>query len=388
MVLARARRLEADRRKVTRAMPPRARLIAFFLPQFHPIAENDEWWEPGFTEWTNVTRARKLFRGHEQPRVPADLGYYDLRVPETRERQARMAVRSGIEAFCYWHYWFAGRRVLERPFNEVLSSGEPRLPFCLGWANDSWTGIWHGSPDRILIEQSYPGPDDERRHFEAVLPAFSDPRYLTVDGKPLFLVYKPYRLPEPERFTEHWQNLAIRAGLKGVYFVAHVNDMRWPVKQKGFDALVPHNPGITTHHVFNRPILALDRYAKRMTGSTATELFWRMRGGPRTMDYREYVRLALPTLPFDVDAYPCVVPNWDNTARCGRAGYVLTNSTPALFRHHLQHAIDQVRHRPLEKRIIFIKSWNEWGEGNYMEPDVQYGQAYLEVSREEVGGVD
>lgn len=371
--------------KATARMPTRARLLAFYLPQFHPIPENDEFWGAGFTEWTNVTKAERLFWRHDQPRVPAELGYYDLRVPETRAAQAALAISAGLEGFCYWHYWFAGRRILERPFNEVLASGQPRLPFCLGWANDSWTGIWHGSPDRVLIEQTYPGRDDEERHFAALLPAFSDPRYVRVAGKPLFLIYKPYRLPEPERFIEHWQTLASRAGLGGIYFIAHVNDMKWPARSKGFDALVPHNPGITTHHVFNRRILALDGRLKRLTGLTSMELYWRMRGRPKTMDYREYARLALPALPYDFDGYPCVLPNWDNTARCGHDGFVLTESTPELFRLHLQGALAQIRHRAIDKRIIFLKSWNEWGEGNYLEPDVKYGRAYLDVCREEVG---
>src|SRR5437879_9338189 len=149
-----------------------ARLIAFYLPQFHPIPENDAWWEPGFTEWTNVVRARPLFRGHRQPDLPTDLGFYDLRVAETRAAQAQLAAAHGIEAFCYWHYWFAGRRMLERPFDEVLRSGRPDFRFCLGWANQTWSGVWHGAPEQVLIEQTYPGEEDDRRHFAAVLPAF------------------------------------------------------------------------------------------------------------------------------------------------------------------------------------------------------------------------
>ena len=160
----------------------RVQVIAFYLPQFHPIPENDLWWEPGFTEWTNVTRARRMFPGHYQPRLPGELGFYDLRLPETREAQAKLAAQYGVSAFCYWHYWFGGgRRLLERPFDEVLQSGSPDFPFCLGWANQTWSGIWHGAPSRILIEQTYPdtpGEDDYRAHFEAVLPAFMDPRYL------------------------------------------------------------------------------------------------------------------------------------------------------------------------------------------------------------------
>src|SRR3954453_14122667 len=150
--------------------PRAARVIAFHLPQFHPIAENDEWWGRGFTEWTNVAKAQPLFRGHEQPRLPADLGFYDLRVPETRKHQAALARAAGIEGFCYWHYWFGnGRRILERPFAEVLEAGEPDFPFCLAWANQSWTGIWHGNPKSVLMHQEYPGREDEAAHFELCL---------------------------------------------------------------------------------------------------------------------------------------------------------------------------------------------------------------------------
>jgi lipopolysaccharide biosynthesis protein len=179
-------------------MPQHTRIIAFYLPQFHPIPENDAWWGTGFTEWTNTTKAKPLFPGHYQPHVPADLGFYDLRVPETREAQASMARSYGVEAFCYHHYWFAGKRLLERPLAEVLQSGRPAFPFCLCWANQTWSGVWHGAPDRILVEQTYPGEEDHRVHFSALLPAFTDKRYLLVDGKPLFVVYDPWEIPEPQ----------------------------------------------------------------------------------------------------------------------------------------------------------------------------------------------
>jgi lipopolysaccharide biosynthesis protein len=162
----------------------RARAIALYLPQFHPIPENDEWWGPGFTEWTNVTRARPLFRGHVQPHLPADLGFYDLRLAEVRDAQAELARAHGIEAFCYWHYWFGdGRRILERPFQEVLDSGAPAIKFCLGWANESWTGIWHNAQDRVLVEQRYPGKEDTDAHFTALVPAFRDQRYLALPNR-------------------------------------------------------------------------------------------------------------------------------------------------------------------------------------------------------------
>ena len=203
-----------------------ARLIAIYLPQYYPIPENDETWGKGFTEWTNVGKAKPLFKGHYQPRVPADLGYYDLRVPETREAQAQMAQSYGIEGFMYWHYWFGnGKRLLERPFNEVLESGKPDFPFCLGWANHSWTTkTWTATgqfqANKMIAEQLYPGDEDFVNHFYYCLKAFKDHRYINVDGKPFFLIYAPQNIPNVEHFISLWNNLAQQNGLPGIHFVA------------------------------------------------------------------------------------------------------------------------------------------------------------------------
>lgn len=367
-----------------RHLKKKARLIAFYLPQFHPIPENDEWWGKGFTEWTNVTSATPLFKGHYQPFIPADLGYYDLRMPEVRMAQAEMAREHGIEGFCYWHYWFDGKRLLERPFNEMLKSGVPNFPFCIGWANDSWTGIWHGCPNRILMEQTYPGPRDEAAHFNALLPAFADDRYMKVDGQPIFLVYKPYRLPEPKRVIEHWKEMAVKAGLKGIYFVGNSNNMQWRYWEDGFDAMVPHNPGITTHYIFNLPPTLLDKVCIKMLNKTVKGVIRQLLPRLDIVSYEEYIKKALPKLREGYDEFPCVVPNWDNTPRSGINGYVLLDSTPELFRVHLRDAIAQVAQRPAQKCLIFLKSWNEWAEGNYLEPDCKFGKQYLQVCKEEV----
>jgi len=356
-----------------------ARLIAYYLPQYHPIPENDEWWGKGFTEWTNTTKAKPLFRGHYQPHVPADLGFYDLRLPEARAAQAEMAQVYGIEGFCYWHYWFAGRRILERPFNEVLKSGEPKFPFCLAWANESWTGIWHGAADKMLMEQTYPGKKDEEAHFYTLLEAFQDERYITIDGKPVFYVYKPHQVPEAKRFIEYWQELAIKSGLKGIYFIGEDHTMEWNPKRDGFDASVPHSPGLTFHKLLTskeKPMQLMkmikyyyfNRYIKR----------------PNVFYYEDYIKEAAHDLSKEFLQYPSVLPNWDNTPRSGARGFVLIDSTPELFRIHLKKAIEKVIDRPLDKRVIFVKSWNEWAEGNHLEPDLKFGRAYLEVCRDEV----
>lgn len=356
----------------------RARLIAFYLPQFHPIPENDEWWGEGFTEWTNVKKARPMFPGHYQPHVPGDLGYYDLRDPDVRVKQARMALAHGIEGFCYWHYWFAGRRLLEHPFNEVLASGEPDFPFCLAWANHTWSGIWHGCPDRILIEQTYPGKEDYKKHFYTLLEAFRDERYILVEGKPLFLLYHPEEIPDGQAFTDYWRELARKEGLEGIYFMAIGHEL-WNPSYLGCDALMPEIGGLM--------FLKLRGLVGRLYDKHVVPRFNIRRTRPRIHEYARAVELfrydrERRKMPFTF--YPCVMPNWDNTPRSGNNGIVLENSDPELFRIHLRDAMKQVEDRDFDRSVVFVKSWNEWAEGNYLEPGEKYGTRYLEVIREEV----
>lgn len=351
------------------------RAIAFYLPQFHPVPENDEWWGKGFTEWTNTAKAKPLFKGHYQPHVPADLGFYDLRVPETRKAQADMARESGIEAFCYYHYWFAGRRLLERPFNEVLASGEPDFPFCLCWANETWTGIWHGLSNKILIEQTYPGEDDHRKHFEYLMHAFSDRRYVRVDEKPVFVIYNPDNLPE--HVTDFWRELAIRAGLPGLFLIAQHRSPNWDPKSRGFDARIDvrlpmRRRTMASWITWRQPLRKL-RY------------FWAdWRNLPTIHQYEHVSPFIIGDPVPGIESFPCVIPNWDNTPRSGTNGMVLTGSTPELFRRQLRKAIKNVSHLPTERRILFIKSWNEWAEGNHLEPDLRFGHQYLHVLRDEI----
>lgn len=352
-------------------MSSTARLIALYLPQFHPIPENDEWWGKGFTEWTNTAKAKPLFRNHYQPHVPADLGFYDLRVPESRAAQADLAREYGIEAFCYYHYWFAGRRIIERPFNEVLASGQPDFPFCLCWANQTWTGVWHGAPNRILIEQTYPGLDDHRAHFETLLPAFRDSRYVTVEGKPVFLIYQPLDLPDSLKVTDYWRELAHRAGLKGLHLVGAQRSKN--PAELGLDATMtvsmpPRRPWVSKRH----PIRWLrSKYNDKV-------------GRPTTYQYRDVIADLWPKGHEDLNDYPCLMPNWDNTPRSGKNGLVFEGSTPDLFRAHVRDIMARVRNRPREHNLVFVKSWNEWAEGNHLEPDLKFGHSYLEALRHEV----
>ncbi len=357
-------------------MTARARLIAFHLPQFHPTPENDAWWGKGFTEWTNVAKARPLFHGHYQPHVPADLGFYDLRLAETRHAQAELAKEYGVGGFCYYHYWFGdGRRILERPVNEILDSGEPDFPFCLCWANHSWNSIWQGTND-TLIEQRYPGWDDHAAHFDWLLRAFTDRRYITVEGKPVFLIYQPDGIPDVARVVDFWRERALKAGLPGLYLigVSHY-EQHWDPRRRGLDAstmqALPSRDGrIPWRHFGTKARLALQGNKHELT-------IW---------NYEEVLPMLLRTNKVEWPDYPLVLPNWDNTPRSGMRGLVLENSTPELFRGLLHEAVARVGDRLPDERIVFLKAWNEWAEGNYVEPDQKWGRAYLEVIQQELRG--
>jgi hypothetical protein len=354
----------------------KARAIAIYLPQFHPIPENDKWHGKGFTEWTNVTKAKPLFKTHYQPRLPSDLGFYDLRIPDVREAQAEMARIHGIEGFMYWHYWFGnGRRILEMPFNEVLNSGKPNFPFCLGWANDSWTGIWYGMEKLQLMKQEYPGIEDYKAHFYSLLPAFQDSRYMKVHGKPIFFIFQPTKLPNTEEFLNLWRELAAKEGLGDMFFISRYPKGIPLEVNKLFDA----NTFLDAcHHIPKKFALS----SRSIVGSMALALrslkrkFFKL---PNVFSYEEYVQFMC-NRTLEENELPLVIPNFDTSARCGQAATVLHNSNPELFRVHVQDAIEKTNSiSDHEHRIIFLQAWNEWAEGNHLEPDQKYGLAYLEA---------
>lgn len=351
--------------------PKRGKIIAFYLPQFHPIKENNEWYGEGFTEWTNVGKAKPLFRGHYQPQVPADLGYYDLRVPETREAQAEMAKKYGVEGFCYWHYWFGkGKRLLERPFLEVLKSGKPDFPFCLAWANHSWYGIYCGIKSKNpVIEQTYHGKNDYEQHFYDVLPAFQDKRYITVNDKPLFLIYAPFEIPEAKEFIDFWQELARKNNLKGIHFVAHTHHSEDISKllSLGYDA-------VNIIRLFEYQKNGLPLYKKiynKINREIFQHGFW--------CEYKDAMKYFIGEEEKSAQVYPTIIPNWDHSPRTGKYGSILKNSSPELFEKHLENALETIEHKNIENRILILKSWNEWAEGNYIEPDLKHGKRYLET---------
>lgn len=353
------------------------KVIAYYLPQFHPIKENDQWWGEGFTEWTNVGRAEKLFRGHLQPRVPAHLGYYDLRLPEVRARQAELAKFAGIDGFAYWHYWFAGKRLLERPFEEVVATKEPAFPFCLAWANETWTGAWNNDHKRILIEQTYPGTADFERHFFESLSAFKDERYLKHQGRLLFVIYKPLKLPDSKGFISLWNRLAKENGLEGFFFVGVSNDPlseTHRILERGFDAV----------NAF-RMIEAQNRLSR--SRRLATGISRKYFGGRLGLSVFQYEEITKNWTAVDDEleqVIPSILPNWDNTPRSGRRGTILVNSSPEGFETHLSQLLDIVAKK--NNSLVFLKSWNEWAEGNFVEPDLRFGMQYLEVLRKKLLG--
>lgn len=337
------------------------RLVAFYLPQFHPIEINDRHHGPGFTEWTDVAAARPLFRGHRQPVRPGELGYYDLRDVSTRRAQADLAREHGIDAFCYWHYWSMGERVMNLPFDEVLASGEPDFPFCLGWANHSWIDVRR--PDRVLFEQRYGGTEDARRHFEVIEPALHDRRYVRIDGNPLLYLFRPLEIPDLTEFAETWRELARASGLPGLHLVGQERKSL-PDERHRLNASLDAMVTIPLAPPRRRPL-------RWRVGD-------RVRRGPSRYSYQHLAEGGVPLVSWARDSHPCVLTNWDNTPRWGRAGQVLVDPDPAWLGTMVRNAIETVATRPGDQ-LVFIKSWNEWAEGNHLEPDARDGRARLEA---------
>jgi lipopolysaccharide biosynthesis protein len=353
------------------------RAIAFYLPQFHPIPENDEWWGKGFTEWINVVRSKPQFPGHCQPDLPADLGFYDLRVPETRAAQAELAAAHGIHGFCYYHYWFNGRRILERPVDEVWKSGQPDFPFCLCWANENWTRRWDGLDAHLLLEQRYSTSDD-LAHIRSLLPLFLDSRYIPVADRPLFLVYRASQLPQPQKTTDLWRREAERVGLKGLFLVRveSFRDERGDPRDMGFDSALEFQP--RWFELTNSRILRRKWWHRRKLGTSEPAFFDNC-----VCDYRDVVTKALAQPVAEYPRIPSVCPGWDNSPRRKRGAHILINSTPQIYEHWLREVANRIQINSVlaPESLVFINAWNEWGEGTHLEPCQTWGRGYLEATR-------
>ena len=362
---------------------PCARVLALYLPQYHPTEVNDHYWGKGFTEWTNVASAKPLYPGHSQPRIPADLGFYDLRLPQVREEQARMAREAGIEGFMYWHYWFGnGKTVLELPFKEVLHSGQPDFPFCLAWANHPWsTRTWRKGTaikEGATIFDMHYSEDDFERHFHHCLPAFKDKRYVTVDGKPVFAVFSVWDFAMRRQFIDKWQSLATKNGLKGFYFIAMPNGRRDLPDEvylsDGFDAV--NRFDLWRAEAKLRGSLLIKR------GLTLASKLFNIPTG--LYDYRRATRIMITDDDRLTDHIPTILCGYDRTPRDGAKAVVLYNYTPETFAGHVRDVLDRIADKPREHRIALLRSWNEWGEGNYIEPDRKYGHQFLDALRGEL----
>ncbi|QUG87016.1 glycoside hydrolase family 99-like domain-containing protein [Bacillus nitratireducens] len=341
------------------------KVIAFYLPQFHRIPENDKWWGKGFTEWTNTRKASSRFTQHYQPREPYQSYYYDLSDSSARKWQAELAKQYGIYGFCYYHYWFKGKQLLETPFNEVLRTGEPDLPFCLSWANEPWTRRWDGLSGHVLMPQDYGDEQDWKLHFDYLLKAFKDERYIRIDNKPVFIIYQPGGIPQCEAMLQYWNQLAIANGLDGIYFVETLNGFPIP-NVKGFDASVEFEPHYTWIHGGCQDIWKVIKDYQEQD-------IW-------VIDYDKLYTSLLSRNPpkTNKQVIPGAFVDWDNTPRLGNNALIFQSASPEKFTNYLSQQI--LRARTLyNSDFVFINAWNEWGEGAYLEPDSRYGFQYLEA---------
>ena len=348
------------------------RLIAIHLPQYHPFEENNKWWGKGFTEWTNVAKARPRFRGHYQPHIPADTGFYDLRLPEARDLQVDLAREYGIYGFCYYHYWFNGKRLMREPLDGILTSGTPNFPFMYCWANENWTRAWDGGEKEILIKQDY-SKEDDIAHIQYLLDnVFSDPRYIRINGKPVFAIYRSTSFPDIAQTLQLWREKAKKRGVE-LYICRFesFNEAGPNYLEDGFDAAIefpPHNfmPMVK----FYTPIKAIiDKLAQLLVGRQICN---------RIVPYKNYVQFSRKEDYGSYKRFPGVTPMWDNSARRKKRFFALKNSTPELYEKCLVDKIKKFKPYSVEENFVFINAWNEWAEGNHLEPDLKWGRRYLE----------
>lgn len=339
------------------------KLIAFYLPQFHETDENNRWWGKGFTEWTNTRKANPLFPGHYQPKEPYQNYYYDLTDKSSRKWQIQIAKKYGIYGFCYYHYWFKGKRLLHKPIDLVLKEREDDFPFCFSWANEPWTKTWTGSNHEVLVDQDYGEKVDWKEHFEFLLTAFKDKRYIRVENKPLFLIYRPSDISKCSEMLEYWQKLAVKYGLDGIYFVQTLNRFNNP-QIKGFDARIEFEPGYTMY----------------LTNGIGCEKV--SDGYKQKFDLMNYDKYWSTILERKIDkdsfkTYLGAFLDWDNSARVeGKSPLIFTGASPEKFSFYLSQQIK--RSIEINNDYLFINAWNEWGEGTYLEPDKKYEFQYLE----------
>lgn len=362
-------------------------ILAFYLPQYHPIKENNEWWGVGFTEWTNVVKSKARFHAHRQPQIPSDLGFYDLRLAATRAAQAELAQQYGITGFCYYHYWFNGHRLLEQPLNEVIKTGEPSFPFCICWANENWTRAWDGLDRKVLIKQDYT-LDDSTAHFFELIKYFKDPRYITIDGRPLFIIYRYDHIPNVKEYFNKWRTLAKENGFPELYICATKNGFITNSDEKiielGFDSILDFQPN-------RNDFPKADSFKQKAITITKKILpdfiyqWLKVNGSAiNCIDYEEMVKgIIKQKWPSTYCKFPCIFPSWDNSAR-RKTPTIIQNDKPAIYENWLTFGINSVQQYKDGQKIIFINAWNEWAEGCHLEPDEKMGKTFLESTKKAI----
>lgn len=366
------------------------RPIAINLPQFHPIPENDKWWGKGFTEWTNVTKAKPLFKGHYQPHLPADLGFYDLRLEEARVAQAELAKAYGIYGFCYYHYWFNGKRLLERPVQDILNSGKPDYPFMLCWANENWSRKWDGGNKNILIEQKY-SIEDDRNHIKFLIPIFKDKRYIRINNRPVFCIYRSAILPNTEQTIQMWREEAYKQGLE-LYLCNFETFGNMGSIDDGFDSAVEFQPFSETLWSYLKLFKNLESKQNFLLRQKINFLN-KIRFGKRAQQmkhaflyrhsYPDYVEYLIKTYKYPTyKRFPGIMPSWDTTPRHKERCSLFYDSTPKDYEKWLNFQKNNFIPPSEEENFIFINAWNEWAEGNHLEPCQKWGLQYLEATKE------
>ena len=351
------------------------RIIAIYLPQFHPFKENNEWWGEGFTEWRNVVNARPRYRGHYQPRCPQDLGFYDLRLSQSRIDQANLAKKYGIHGFCYYHYWFNGKVLMEEPMKGMLECKEPNFPFMICWANENWTRAWDGRERHMLIEQKY-SEEDDVNHIKYLLPYLKDERYIKIDGKPVIAIYRSPLLPDVDRTINTWKTEARKQGLE-LYIVRFESANQCGKEYlHSFDASVEFQPISKNGYKYS----LFQRVVNTITRKFGWDSYL-----PTHINYKRYVDYQLKhQFVNEYKRFPCVTPMWDNSPRRKKAYFSFKNTKPEYYKRWLAGVLKKFIPYSEDENLVFINAWNEWAEGNYLEPDLKYGRAYLEATKEAI----
>ncbi len=347
------------------------KILAINLPQFHPNPENDEWWGKGFTEWTNVAKSKPLFRNHDQPQLPADLGFYDMRLPETLDEQAQLAKEYGIDGFCYYHYWFSGKRLLKEPIDQLLVNKKPDFPFCYFWANETWSRRWMGEEKEVLIKQEY-SHEDDLEHAKWLIQSFKDERYIKINGRPVFIIYKPFDLPNPQKTIQIFEEVAKENGILKPYFVAsNSHSMDVNPYELGFDHALHFQPRlqVLSEFMIEGPTI------KKLIRNTLNGIF---SSSLRAYTY-QYYKDRIKNLQIKYPGFPCVLVGFDNTARRGDKAIVLKDQSVEIFEESLIEAIEEAKKLNEGEQIVFINAWNEWAEGNHLEPCRKFGRQFLEA---------